>query len=77
MHEVSPLPLTNHGVDLHRASPSEAVAVLDDFLNRHPEPTFAMVVATSPSAASAADGDELGTVIAAWGDPAELLDERG
>jgi hypothetical protein len=36
-----------------------------------------MVVATSPSAASAADGDELGTVIAAWGDPAELLEATG
>jgi hypothetical protein len=47
MHEVTPLPLTNHGVDLHRASPSEAVAVLEDFLNRHPQPTLAMVVATS------------------------------
>ena len=77
MHEVSPLPLTNHGVDLHRASLSEAVAVLEDFLNRHPQPTLAMVVATSPSASSAADGDELGTVIAAWGDPAELLTAGG
>ena len=36
-----------------------------------------MVVATSPSAASAADGDELGTVIAAWGDPDELLEAEG
>jgi hypothetical protein len=77
MHEVSPLPLTNHGVDLHRASPSEAVVVLEDFLNRHPQPTLAMVVATSPYAASAADGDELGTVIAAWGDPDELLTADG
>jgi hypothetical protein len=77
MHEVSPLPLTNHGVDLHRASPSEAVAVLEDFLNRHPQQTLAMVVATSPSAASAADGDELGTVIAAWGDPNDLLSAEG
>jgi hypothetical protein len=40
-------------------------------------PTLLMVVATSPSAASAADGDELGTVIAAWGDPTELLDGQG
>ena len=36
-----------------------------------------MIVSASPSAASAADGDELGTVIAAWGDPAELLDAQG
>ena len=32
-------------------------------------PMLVMIVAVSPSAASAADGDELGTVIAAWGDP--------
>ena len=78
MHEVSPLPLTNHGVDLR---PGLAVrrrrSSLEDFLNRHPEPTLAMVVSASPSAASAADGDELGTVIAAWGDPDELLDAQG
>jgi hypothetical protein len=40
-------------------------------------PTLLMVVSTSPSAASAADGDELGTVIAAWGDPDELLSASG
>ena len=40
-------------------------------------PMLLMIVAVSPSAASAADGDELGTVIAAWGDPDELLDARG
>jgi hypothetical protein len=36
-----------------------------------------IVVAVSPSAASAAEGDELGTVIAARGDPDELLDAAG
>jgi hypothetical protein len=36
-----------------------------------------ITIATSPSAASAADGDELGTVIAAWGDPNELLNAEG
>ena len=77
MHEVSPLPLTNHGVDLGRASPEEAAAVIEDFLDGHPQPMLAMVVSVSPSAASAADGDELGTVIAAWGDPDELLDAQG
>jgi hypothetical protein len=77
MPEISPLPLTNHGVDLGRASPEEAAAVIDDFLNRHPQQTLAMVVSVSPSAASAADGDELGTVIAAWGDPDELLRAEG
>ena len=56
---------------------SEAVAVLDDFPMTVTEPIFVMVVATSPSAASAADGDELGTVIAAWGDPDELLEATG
>lgn len=77
MHEISPLPLTNHGVDLGRASPEEAAAAIEDFLNRHPQPTLAMVVSVSPSVASAADGDELGTVIAAWGDPDELLGAEG
>jgi hypothetical protein len=41
------------------------------------DPTLLMVISTSPSAATAADGDELGTVIAAWGDPAELLEAQG
>ncbi len=75
MHDISPLPLTNHGVDLGRASPEEAAAVIEDFLNRHPQPTLAMVVSVSPSAAS--PGDELGSVIAAWGDPDELLSATG
>ena len=77
MHDVSPLPLTNHGIDLRKASPAEAAAEISDFLDRHPQPTLAMLVSTSPSAASAADGDELGTVIAAWGDPRALLSGDG
>jgi hypothetical protein len=40
-------------------------------------PMLLMIVATSPSVAAAADGDELGTVIAAWGDPTELLEANG
>jgi hypothetical protein len=36
-----------------------------------------LIISVSPSAASAADGDELGAVIAAWGDPDELLDAQG
>jgi hypothetical protein len=40
-------------------------------------PTLILVVAVTPSDASAADGDELGTVIAAWGDPDELLSATG
>ena len=35
------------------------------------------VPSSSPSAADAADGDELGTVIAAWGDPNELFSAEG
>jgi hypothetical protein len=76
-HDVSPLPLTNHGIDLRRASPHEAAVEIADFLADHPQPTLAMLVSTSPSAASAADGDELGTVIAAWGDPRTLLTGDG
>jgi hypothetical protein len=77
MKDISPLPLTNHGVDLGKASPSEAAQVLRDFLEERSQPTLAMVVSTSPSSASVVDGDELGTVIAAWGDPAELLEATG
>jgi hypothetical protein len=77
MKEITPLPLTNHGVDLGKASPSEAAHVLRDFLEERSQPTLAMVLSASPSAASAADGDELGTVIAAWGDPDELLQASG
>jgi hypothetical protein len=40
-------------------------------------PMLVMIVAVSPSAASSADGDELGTVIAAWGDPDALLEASG
>ncbi len=40
-------------------------------------PSLLMIVAVTPSAASAEDGDELGTVIAAWGDPDELLEASG
>jgi hypothetical protein len=76
-HDVSPLPLSNHGVDLRHASPEEAVAQVAGFLADHPQPTLAMVVSASPSAASAADGDELGAVIAARGDPDDLLEADG
>jgi hypothetical protein len=77
LRDVSPLPLTNHGIDLRRASPSEAATAIADFLADHPQPTLAMVVSASPAAALAADGDELGAVIAAWGDPEELLEAEG
>jgi hypothetical protein len=77
MADVSPLPLTNHGIDLRDAPPTAAAAAIRDFLRRHPQPTLAMVVSVSPSVASAADGDEPGTVIAAWGDPGELLTADG
>lgn len=40
-------------------------------------PMLLMVISTRPSAATTADGDELGTVIAAWGDPVELLEAEG
>jgi hypothetical protein len=77
MKNISPLPLTDHGVDLGNASPSEAAQVLRDFLEERSQPTLAMVVSTGPSARTAADGDELGTVIVARGDPDELLAASG
>ena len=53
-------------------SPSQAGARRSRTCSRQ-DPALVLMVSASPSAASAADGDELGTVIAAWGDPDELL----
>jgi hypothetical protein len=64
-------------VDLGRAGGQEIVATLGQGLAGLDRRTLAMVVSASPSAASAADGDELGTVIAAWGDPSDLLTASG
>jgi hypothetical protein len=72
---IGRLPFTY--VDLATAPPSEAARVVANELRGVEDPTLAMVVSVSPSAASAADGDELGAVIAAWGDPDELLSARG
>ena len=63
--------------DIGTASPSDAVSVVTEDLAGLTEPVLVLVISTSPSPASAADGDELGTVIAAWGDPTELLDAQG
>ena len=54
LRDVSPLPLTNHGIDLRGASPAEAAAVIADFLADHPQPTLAMIVSASPAAAGPA-----------------------
>ena len=51
--------------------------LLDEVTLAMTTPSLVMIVAVSPSAASAADGDDLGTVIAAWGDPDELLEAKG
>jgi hypothetical protein len=77
MRDVSPLPLTNHGIDLRNTPPTEAAAAIRDFLEEHPQPTLAMLVSTSPSEATAEDGDQVGTVIAARGDPEELFEPDG
>jgi hypothetical protein len=50
---------------------------LDEVYLTLSSPILLMIVAVSPSEASAADGDELGTVIAARGDPGELLEATG
>ena len=57
--------------------PSEAARIVEETLRLLDKPTLVIIVSTSPSSASAADGDELGTVIAAWGDPSELLAAQG
>ena len=63
--------------DIGTASPSDAVSVVTEDLAGLAGPALVLVISTSPSAASAADGDELGTVIAASGDPTELLAAKG
>ena len=66
------------GVEIaHVRRLDDLAGVLGKIASIDRNPTLLMVVATSPSAASAADGDELGTVIAAWGDPADLLEATG
>ncbi|HYY09090.1 MAG TPA: hypothetical protein VFA25_10860, partial [Actinomycetota bacterium] len=79
---VVPAPVTAHGIQLGRSSPAEAAAVVADWLDGRVEgfprrQVLVIVISASPSAASAADGDELGTVIAAWGDPRTLLTGHG
>jgi hypothetical protein len=68
-----PFPYT----DIGTASAADAVSLVTEDLGGVAAPTLVIVVSTSPSAASAADGDEQGTVIAAWGDPNELLNADG
>jgi hypothetical protein len=58
------------------ADPREAVRVLSGFPGFR-GPVLVIIMSTSPSAASAGDGDELGTVIAAWGNPEEFLEAQG
>jgi hypothetical protein len=72
---VGRLPFTY--VDLGTARPSEAARTVREELRTADAPVLMLVISVSPSAASAADGDELGTVIAAWGDPGELLEAQG
>ncbi len=52
-----------------RRIPARRRRLGEEILGMLDKPTLVIIVSTSPSAASAADGDELGTVIAAWGDP--------
>ena len=64
-------------IDLGSAGPDEAARTVTDALSGAEAPVLAFVISASPPAASAADGDELGTVIMAKGDPATLLDATG
>jgi len=76
--DTTPAPMTAHSRDLGRASAHEAAGAVSEWLaGRSDGSVLVVVIAVSPSAASAADGDELGTVIAAWGDPDELLRAEG
>jgi hypothetical protein len=64
-------------VELRDASPEQAAQAVEEAIPEMREQALILVVSASPSAATAADGDELGAVIAAWGDPAELLEATG
>lgn len=79
--DTTPAPVTAHGIHLRHATPAEASAAVSSWLagrtGELDDPVLVIVLSASPSAASAADGDELGTVIAAWGDPDELLSAEG
>jgi len=82
--DTTPAPMTAHSKDLGRASPHEAATAVSDWLAGRTadpaladEPVLVIVLSVSPSASSAADGDELGTVIVAWGDADELLSTEG
>jgi hypothetical protein len=59
------------------AEPADAAEHLVTGAPHFADRSLVMVVSVSPPAASAADGDELGAVIAAWGDPEELLEANG
>lgn len=74
---IAPDPRPFLFIDLEEAGRSEVAPTLEAALPALDRPTLVLVVSASPSAASAADGDELGTVIAAWGHPDELLAAEG
>ena len=80
--DTTPAPVTAHGIHLRHGSPGVAAEAVSAWLDGRTgaladQPVLVMVVSVSPSAATAADGDELGAVIAAWGDPDELLEAMG
>lgn len=72
---IGRLPFTY--VDLGVAQSSEVADTIADGLTAVDGRAMVVVISTSPSATSASHGDELGTVIAAWGDPDELLETEG
>jgi hypothetical protein len=63
--------------DIGAARPTDAATVVTEELADLTGRALVIVISASPSAATAADGDELGTVIAAWGDPDELVSAEG
>jgi hypothetical protein len=75
--EIAPDPRPFIYADLGKVGGEEIVATLVRAFSLFTRPTLVMVVSASPPAASAADGDELGTVIAAWGDPGDLFTAVG
>jgi hypothetical protein len=63
--------------DIGTASPSDAATVVGEEAAGLAGPTLVVVLSASPPPASRGERDELGAVIAAWGDPDELLTALG
>ena len=74
--DTTAAPVTAHAI--YAENPGDAAAQAADWLDRREDDeVLILVISGSPSAESAVEGDELGTVVLARGDPATLLEATG